>query len=172
VTTAVELHADLAASRQAIGLGEATQLCWILLGARSAVIEPDIGDIPAGELEKGCRTVAPKQTTTYVISATAADGRVVKKQLIVEVRVLAVQIIEFVARSAIIRPGETTQLCWTVANARSVRIEPEVGSLSRFEMGRGCREVAPRQTTTYFLTAEGADGRTVTAKVLVAVALR
>jgi hypothetical protein len=143
-----------------------------LLGARSAAIEPEVGDIPGPELEKGCRAIAPKQTTTYVISATGIDGRVVKKQLVVEVRVPVVQIVEFVTRSAIIRTGQTAQLCWTVANARSVRIDPEPGELSRFEMAHGCREVAPRQTTTYILTAEGVDGRSITAKVLVAVALR
>lgn len=76
-------------------------------------------------------------------------------------------ILNFYANPATIRPGETTQICYSVPNAESVRIEPHVEnvwpSLSR------CVDVAPASDTVYTLTAEDAAGNTVTATTTVEV---
>ncbi len=167
-----EVHVDLTAAKVSLITGESTQLCWLLFNARSARLDPGIGDLPPSELEKGCRAISPRQTTTYTLTVVGRDGRTVTRQLTVDVRVVEVQIREFVVRTAVIRPGDTTQLCWVVVNARSVRIDPEPGELGRQELEKGCREISPRQTTRYFMTAVGPDGRTVTQSVLVVVALR
>jgi hypothetical protein len=164
--------AELTAAKPALLLGDSTELCWITFNARSVRIEPDVGDVPAAEVEKGCRTVSPKQTTTYTIAVSGADGKIARKQLTIEVRLLEVQIVSFTVRKPLLAPGESTQVCWVVANARSVRLEPDFGDLTRGELERGCREVSPRNTTTYFLTAVGRDGKTVTQTLLVAVRLR
>jgi len=56
--------------------------------------------------------------------------------------------------------GETVQLCYGVANAKVVKLEPQDNpvwpSYSR------CVDVKPLKTTTYTLTAEDAAGHTVT----------
>jgi hypothetical protein len=164
--------AELTVARAALGLGDSTELCWITFNARSVRIEPDVGDVPAAEVEKGCRTVAPRQTTTYTITVTGSDGKAARKQVTVEVRLLEVQIVSFITRKPLLAPGESTQVCWVVANARSLRLDPDFGELTRGELERGCREVSPRNTTTYFLIAVGRDGKTVTQTLLVAVRLR
>jgi hypothetical protein len=62
----------------------------------------------------------------------------------------------FYANPPIIKSGEKTLLCYGVAGAKSVRIEPNVDgvgpSLSR------CVEASPKQTTTYTLIAADTAG--------------
>jgi hypothetical protein len=62
----------------------------------------------------------------------------------------------FYASPAAIRRGEKTQLCYGVANAKTVTLEPQSNpvwpSYSR------CVEVAPAKTTTYTLTITDAAG--------------
>jgi len=78
---------------------------------------------------------------------------------------LAIQ--AFYATPGVIHRGQSTELCYGVANAKTVRLEPQPNpvwpSYSR------CVEVAPTKTTTYTLTIEDASGNkksaTVTAKV-------
>jgi hypothetical protein len=69
---------------------------------------------------------------------------------------LAIQM--FYASPGAIHRGESTQLCYGVANAKTVKLEPQSNpvwpSLSR------CVEVAPAKTTTYTLTIEDAQGNT------------
>jgi hypothetical protein len=69
---------------------------------------------------------------------------------------LAIQM--FYASPGAIHRGESTQLCYGVANAKTVKLEPQSNpvwpSYSR------CVEVAPTKTTTYILTIEDASGNT------------
>jgi len=72
----------------------------------------------------------------------------------------AVKIVQFYSREGTLFEGSTTVLCYGLANARSVRIEPPVeGGVS--VAINNCVEVAPEHDTRYTLTAEGNDGRTV-----------
>jgi hypothetical protein len=90
------------------------------------------------------------------------DRKVVERYGDGELKVLA-----FYANPPVIRRGSKGLLCYGVANAASVRIEPHVDdtnpSLSR------CVETAPNATTTYTLTATDASGRAETRTVDVAV---
>ncbi len=76
-------------------------------------------------------------------------------------------ILAFYASPGVIRRGETAQLCYSVSNAKSVRLEPQSDpvwpSYSR------CVTVSPRKTTTYTLTAEDSEGHTKTATLLLQV---
>jgi hypothetical protein len=69
---------------------------------------------------------------------------------------LAIQM--FYASPGAIHRGESTRLCYGVANAKTVKLEPQSNpvwpSLSR------CVEVTPAKTTTYTLTIEDATGNT------------
>lgn len=71
----------------------------------------------------------------------------------------AVKIVQFYSREGTMFEGSTTVLCYGVANARSVRIEPPVGGVS--VSINNCVEVAPEKDTRYTLTAEGNDGKVV-----------
>jgi hypothetical protein len=57
---------------------------------------------------------------------------------------------------ATIEPGQSATLRWEVLNAYSVSIEPAVGNVA----ARGTQRLSPAATTTYTLTATGANGTT------------
>ena len=66
-----------------------------------------------------------------------------------------VRILRFYASVGALTPGETAQLCYSVENARSVRISP----MQRVFPAQGrCLDVVPEHTTHYTLLAEGFDG--------------
>jgi len=78
-----------------------------------------------------------------------------------------VKILSFAADPGAVRPGGSVLLCYGVANASTVKIEPKVeGVRPAFTH---CVEAFPRNTTTYKLTAGDRDGKTATASVTVTV---
>jgi hypothetical protein len=66
----------------------------------------------------------------------------------------------FYASPGAVRRGESVQLCYGVANAKTVKLEPQPNpvwpSYSR------CVDVTPAKTTTYTLTVQDAAGDTKT----------
>ena len=66
-----------------------------------------------------------------------------------------------------IRRGETAQVCFGVANAKLVTLEPQTNPV--WPSHSLCVDVKPKKTTTYTLTATSADGKTVAQQVTVAV---
>jgi hypothetical protein len=78
---------------------------------------------------------------------------------------LAIQ--NFYATPGTIRRGETVQLCYGVANAKTVTLEPQSNpvwpSYSR------CVDVTPTKSTTYTLTIADSAGNTRTQSLEVAV---
>jgi hypothetical protein len=76
-------------------------------------------------------------------------------------------IMGFYASPSIVHRGERSQLCYSVANSKSIRIEPPLKdvwpSLSR------CIEISPQRDTVYRLIAEDAEGHTKTATAEVRV---
>jgi hypothetical protein len=66
-----------------------------------------------------------------------------------------------------VRRGETAQICFGVANAKSVTLEPQANPV--WPSHNLCVDVKPVKTTVYTLTATGTDGKSVTQQVTVAV---
>jgi hypothetical protein len=62
-----------------------------------------------------------------------------------------------------IHPGESAQLCYDVANAKTVSLDPPVGEV--WPSHSRCLSISPRKTTTYTLTIKDAAGRTVSETV-------
>jgi hypothetical protein len=91
-----------------------------------------------------------------------ADRKIVEKYGNGELKLLS-----FYANPGIVRKGSTGLLCYGVANASSLQIEPNVEpvrpSLSR------CVNVKPTTDTTYTLTAKNDKGSTLTQTVEVRV---
>jgi hypothetical protein len=77
------------------------------------------------------------------------------------------EILGFYADPASIRAGETAELCYSVSNAKSVKIEPP--SEPVWPAFSRCVHVSPRKTTMYTFTAEDAAGQTKSATVKVEV---
>ena len=79
---------------------------------------------------------------------------------------LPARIVNFAAQPDSIQPGRSATLLWATENPNGVSIEPGVGTVT----ARGSRQVSPAATTTYTLTARGANNQVVTREVTVTVA--
>src|ERR1035438_2689251 len=72
-----------------------------------------------------------------------------------------VKILQFYARDGVLNEGKSTLICYGVLNAKSMTIEPPLSDVG-VSLNR-CVEAAPKRNTTYVLTAEGENGKTVSA---------
>ena len=77
-------------------------------------------------------------------------------------------ILVFAANPPIIRAGEKSTLCYSVSNAKAVKLEPEAEEPVWPAYSR-CVHVSPRKDTTYTLTIEDGNGHSKTAAVEVTV---
>jgi hypothetical protein len=77
-------------------------------------------------------------------------------------------ILGYSANPATIQPGERSFLCYSVSNAKAVKIEPQSEEPVWPAFSR-CVHVSPRKTTEYTLTIEDGAGHTKTASVEVKV---
>jgi hypothetical protein len=68
-----------------------------------------------------------------------------------------IRIPTFLADNGVLKPGQTTHLCYGVVNAVSVKLDPPVEALK--PTYRHCIDIAPKKTTTYTLTAFNAAGK-------------
>jgi hypothetical protein len=89
--------------------------------------------------------------------ARRPDGRVWVHPL--DTRPGPVRILRFYASVGTLTPGQTAQLCYSVENARLVRISP---MQSAWPAQDRCFDVVPEHTTHYTLLAEGFDGTVAT----------
>jgi hypothetical protein len=78
-----------------------------------------------------------------------------------------VRITQLYTSASNVAKGEKALVCYGVENAKTVWLEPPRQELSA-ALAR-CVEVTPDATTTYTLTAEGADGKTVAQSLTVPV---
>ena len=76
-------------------------------------------------------------------------------------------ILNFYASPSLIHPGESSQLCYGVSNAKDVKLDPPVASV--WPSAARCITVSPRKETTYTLAAVDAQGNTKTATVTLLV---
>ncbi|HVP45501.1 MAG TPA: hypothetical protein VMT32_02925 [Bryobacteraceae bacterium] len=77
------------------------------------------------------------------------------------------RILDFYVAPGIISHGQKALLCYGVANANSVRLEPAVERM--YPAISRCFEVAPPHDTRYTLTAEDAQGHTATESFMLQV---
>ena len=70
-----------------------------------------------------------------------------------------VRILRFYASVGTLAPGQSAQLCYSVENAKVVRISP---IQSAWPAQDRCFDVVPEHTTHYTLLAEGFDGTVAT----------
>jgi len=68
------------------------------------------------------------------------------------------RILSFYASPTVIRRGQTAQLCYGVANAKSVKLEPRTQPV--WPSVAHCVDVSPTTSITYTLTIEDAAGKT------------
>lgn len=71
-------------------------------------------------------------------------------------------IVSFNADNDVISKGESSNLTWSVSDAKEISIEPEIGAVSL----TGSQRVFPEETTTYKLTASNSAGSVSATKVV------
>jgi hypothetical protein len=91
------------------------------------------------------------------------DDRVALEQL--GGKELAIQ--SFYASPGAIHKGESVQLCYGVANAKTLKLEPQPNAV--WPSYARCVSVSPAKSTTYTLTISDASGNTKTQSVQVKV---
>ncbi|MCU1293237.1 MAG: hypothetical protein JWP08_2087 [Bryobacterales bacterium] len=96
---------------------------------------------------------------TAVDSAQVAEDQKAEAQKRVSDQIFGSGEVKFTtleASDAEVRPGQTTQLCYGVVNATSVKIDPPIEQIK--PSSRHCMEIAPKKTTAYTVTASDAKG--------------
>jgi len=73
----------------------------------------------------------------------------------------------FEAADGVLRAGQTTQLCYGVVNAKTVKIDPPVELIK--PSYRHCIDIAPKTTTTYTISADDGAGHTTSRSLTVRV---
>ena len=146
-----------------INAGQSATLAWSVPNATSVSISGGVGsNLPA----TGTATVTPAQTTTYTLTANGPNGATATANVTVTVGASKPVILRFQAAPYNITAGASALLSWATSGAATVSIDNGVGN----QPVNGSVNVSPKTTTTYTLTATGADGKTsVTAAVTVTV---
>jgi hypothetical protein len=156
---------EFSAVPSSIALGATSQLLWNVRGASTVTISPNVGTV----LPQGARNVSPTATTTYTLTASNTNGAATQTAT-VTVTVGAApasnaRILRFQAVPTNIMSGESSTLSWATQGAQTVTISGVTGNLPL----NGSTVVSPTQTTTYTITATGADGKSSTAQAIVTV---
>ncbi|HEX3156180.1 MAG TPA: alkaline phosphatase family protein [Candidatus Angelobacter sp.] len=156
-----------AANSGTIVQGQSTMLSWKVTNAASFSISPAVssGALPL----TGTANVSPAQTTTYVGTATDANGKTATSSVVVTVVPQgSAPTISLSISPGVVSAGQTTNLTWTSTNATSVAIKPALlGDDVTSVALSGTAAVSPTASTTFTATATGAGGTTATATATV-----
>ena len=148
---------SFSASSEKIQQGDSVTLTWQTANAAEVSI-PGVGlSLEAS----GSRTVKPSQTTTYTLTAKGTGQPATSSRAVTVISAppaapIPAPSATLTAPSSV-QQGQSVTLTWTTQNAKSVSIDPGIGSVDL----NGQRQVSPTTPTTYTLTAKGADGSTV-----------
>jgi len=132
--------------------GEKELLCYGVENAKSVWLSPPRQELSAA-LSR-CVEVEPAETTTYTLTAEGASGKVAQ-QVTITLGAAKAKIIEVRVSSLDVKAGSPVSICYKVANAKSVRIEPRIPPSAN---SANCGVDNPKRTTTYTVTATGASG--------------
>lgn len=149
--------------------GQSTTLTWQVTNGVSFSISPAVasGTLPLS----GSANVSPAQTTTYVGTATDANGRAATSSITVTVvSANSAPSITLSLAPAVISLGQTTTLSWASTNSTSVAITPALlGDDVTTVALSGSAAVVPTGPTTFTATATGALGVTAKASATVSI---
>ena len=167
---------EFAAIPDSISPGNTATLSWSVSNASTVSIDKGIGNVALN----GNRSVSPDSTTVYTLTAIGEGGsNTATAQVMVnssmalppasppdDTPTLSVVpvINSFTANPAAITTGNPTILSWSISNASSVTIIPDIGAVAN----TGDREVSPTETTEYLITATN-GGNISTRSVIVEV---
>lgn len=150
---------SLSAEPAVIRRGEASTLSFRAENAVALEFDNGLGsdDRLDGRPAHGVKVVSPPRTTVYTARLRGRGGEAVCSAKVVVQEPQPIQappvIALFEAKPAIMRPGQSGTLTWSVGGAATLRIEPPVGLLTGSSI-----PIQPLETTTYTLTASNGSG--------------
>ena len=164
--------ATFEASPEEINAGMTSTLTWNVMDATSVNISPDVGSVNMS----GSVAVSPTATTDYILTASNEYDTVIST---ISVSVLTKStttglpvIHSFLANPQEINEGETSSLSWSISDADSFMISPNVfrqlGPIVITEDTPINATISPSVTTSYTLTATndiGSVDQTITITV-------
>ena len=129
-------------------------ICYGVANAKTVRMEPPVENL--WPTATRCFWVEPRQDTTYKLIAEGFDGSQTSVSFEVHVRA-APPSIKFLAVShKEIQTGDAVTLCYGVAHAKAVRLDPIGWSLA--PIAKNCARFYPKATMKYTLVASGAGG--------------
>src|SRR6185295_471382 len=164
-------------SRRVIAPGEKVDLCYQVTGADAVGIETD------GQMmsylnnfgKRTCLSVAPRETTTYALVASAGNAdEIVRRTTVEVVKFQPFRITQITVKPNPVPQGDSAQLCVTVSGGTkpfNVKFVPFGNTISR-SIGQGdqaCVVIRPTQTTEILVTAVDARGLRGTGETTVEV---
>src|SRR6476659_3643237 len=156
-----------AAKPDTIVQGQSTTLSWQVTNGATFSISPAVG---SGTLPmSGSATVSPGQTTTFVATATDANGKAATSSITVTVVPAgSAPTMSLSVSPGVVAAGQNTTLTCTSTNATSVAITPSVlGDDVTSVALSGSTTIVPTATTTYTATATGAGGVTASSSATI-----
>ena len=134
--------------------GDQNLICYGVRNAARIRIDPPVEDL-APALNR-CFFVDPGENTTYTLVAEGADGSQVSESFRVLVKPAPPAILMFATSERQIPRGDSVTLCYGVARASEVRLEPNGWQLP--PLAKNCTRFYPKATAVYSLVATG-NGR-------------
>ena len=145
------------------------QLCYALVNARSARIDPGIGDL--SNLANDCRNISARDQQTYTLTATGPDQKSETKSITYTPpeppKELPIGIISFSGPARPIKPRSEAKLCYSTLGEGTAAISPQPGKVP--PSIRNCVTVFPERTTEYTLTVISREGEKKSQKLTVNV---
>ena len=137
-------------------------LCYGVEHASKVEIIPAVEDLWPSPVR--CFEIAPKQKTTYTLTAYGDDGSKDSKTVEVTVGAPPPRLYDLSVNATQVHAGDKVSVCFKLQNVKDVKASP--GKLDR---AVNCVMDNPKKTTTYKITAYGGnnqeDSGTVTVKV-------
>src|SRR5271169_2865660 len=129
--------------------GEPNLVCYGVRNARSVRIEPPVEKL-APALNR-CFFIEPHQDTTYKLVAEGDDSSQASASFQVRVKPAPPEIRMFAVSEKRIIRGDAVTLCYGVAHAAAVRLDPDGWLLAPVALN--CARIYPRATGTFTLVA-------------------
>jgi hypothetical protein len=146
------------------------QLCYALQNARSARIDPGIGEL--NNLTNGCPNLPSRDQQTYTLTATGMDGKTETRSITFTPpeppKPLPIGIISFSGPARPIKPRSEAKLCYSTLGEGTAAITPQPGRVQ--PSIRNCVTVFPARTTEYTLTVTTPQGEKKSKSLTVTVA--
>ena len=125
-------------------------LCYGVEHASKVEMTPAVEEVWPSPVR--CFEIAPKQKTTYTLTAYGDDGSRDTKTVEVEVGAAPPRLYDLSVNATQVHAGERVMVCFKVANVKEVKASP--GKLDRRV---NCVMDNPKKTTTYRIVAYGGD---------------